>query len=82
MNEREEPLGGGLAHREAFTTMDELTQHYFTFAFERWLPQARGGYPDGQPLWHRIVREVAFWRRAQQLVAGAVANADEYDIGD
>ena len=64
----------GLAHLQAFTTMDELTQHYFSFAFERWLPQACGGYPDGQPLFHHVVREVAFWRRARELIGTAIGN--------
>ena len=62
--------------------MDALTQHYFTFAFKRWLPGACGNCEDGQLLFHHVVREVAFWRRAQQLIADAVADSAEDRGGD
>jgi hypothetical protein len=55
-------------------------RHYFTFGWREWLRRACDGRPDGQPLWHGIVRDAAFWRRACELVTDAVdASAEASD---
>ena len=64
-------------------------RHYFSGGWRACVVDACGGTPDGQPLWHGIVREAAFWRRARELVAGAVdaggtgwAGSDAGEAGD
>jgi len=53
-------------------SMGDLVRHYFSFGWRAWVVDACGGLPDGRPLWHGIVREAAFWRRARELVTAAV----------
>ena len=49
--------------------MGALTKHPYTFAFDHWLHETCSLCNEGRPLWHDVVREVAFWRRRQHISA-------------
>ena len=72
VTEYEHAVALALAHLQRYTTLDDLVQAYFGDSHvsdpEDWLAAARHTQ-SGRALNQGIVEDVAYWRRAQQLIA-------------
>lgn len=68
----ERAVSWGAEELGRFATLGELVRHYYSGDWREWVERACMWQRTGWPVWHHVVREAAFWRRACQLIADAV----------